>query len=691
MQNFRKRLEQANNKLNIFADTEIFKKNEFKEKELYNLIKDFLTDEEKQKLFDYPHFRQLEGWIKIGIMGLISNENIILQILNNDNIKNEFTKFQIVEIIKKLSDPKKKQLLYNQDFIEKYQFTRVELNAIFFSLSEEAKVEILRDVDLITNKLQLINFEIIDWINQLSSEEARKEMIGIYYQLEDYLKANIVKTLSINNKLKILLEDSSFSKHNQIEILISLDVKDLSNFFLEHREFCNKNKIHPYEIIFKLNTEQQKYFVENLEYNNFTLNEKKEILATLKPEVKQRIDTTRFPEEYKMALNMKTLECDKRIILDLEKEAENYRGLDNLMIIYPEEFTEEQRAKFMRICEVCPNIEVVSRINGIEYGSTGGEYKEAEEWINSVIDNLNPEYSKAQKMAIIDNAIGKRISYSPDFETEMHNKKDARTLWRIISSRYGVCLGIAKVEQYMLSRVGIESEIIANGIHAFLKIKNIELPLANGKTIKGNTIVDPTWNLTAHRMGGKPDNFCISYEQARKNDVDKKRNDSNSHKADEKLQDATLNLDEQSLRKLFTSVGLADKEGNFPINASLKKSELLHTLYANQPEQNIREQFLLLSKICPEFATCQNASMNMLNTLLNNANFKFKQCVVNRVYDKADQEKKPVIFVYIELDKLGEKFYYADKEKRKFIEITQEEFTKQFECYQEDLKRNERI
>ena len=83
--------------------------------------------------------------------------------------------------------------------------------------------------------------------------------------------------------------------------------------------------------------------------------------------------------------------------------------------------------------------------------------------------------------------------------------------------------------------------------------------------------------------------------------------------------------------------------------------------------------------------------MNMLNTLLNNANFKFKQCVVNRVYDKADQEKKPVIFVYIELDKLGEKFYYADKEKRKFIEITQEEFTKQFECYQEDLKRNERI
>ena len=48
------------------------------------------------------------------------------------------------------------------------------------------------------------------------------------------------------------------------------------------------------------------------------------------------------------------------------------------------------------------------------------------------------------------------------------------------------------------------------------KIKDIELPLANGESVKGNTIIDPTWNLTSHRFGGKPNNFCISYEEARK-------------------------------------------------------------------------------------------------------------------------------------------------------------------------------
>ena len=41
-----------------------------------------------------------------------------------------------------------------------------------------------------------------------------------------------------------------------------------------------------------------------------------------------------------------------------EKEFEDYRGLDNLMYrINPEGFTKEQRAKFMRLCDICPNMQ----------------------------------------------------------------------------------------------------------------------------------------------------------------------------------------------------------------------------------------------------------------------------------------------------------------------------------------------
>lgn len=77
----RKLLEEADDKLGIFASVEILKQYHFNTKELFDLMKDFLSDEEKVKLFDYSHFRQFEAWIKGGIIGLISDENAKLQLI----------------------------------------------------------------------------------------------------------------------------------------------------------------------------------------------------------------------------------------------------------------------------------------------------------------------------------------------------------------------------------------------------------------------------------------------------------------------------------------------------------------------------------------------------------------------------------------------------------------------------------
>ncbi|MBQ2938109.1 MAG: hypothetical protein IJE05_04455 [Clostridia bacterium] len=690
-QDFRKLLEKTDDKLSIFASAETLKKYHLNLNEFFDLISDFLSDEEKLELFEYSHFQQFDGRIKGNIIKLVSDENIILRMMSNDNIMNGFENYEIVNIIKKMSDNSKQQILRNQEFIEKHQIADYELKNIVLSLTEEARAEMLTDIDLITNKLHLANFQIVDLTKGLSSEEAKNRILEIY-QLANHQKIAIINTFSSNHKIDILLKEKCFNKYDMMDILKSLDIKNLNDFLVKHKDFYSENNIHPYEIIHELDTEQQKDFVANLENINLTLSEKKEILATLKVETKQNIDTTILPEEYKTALSIQTTEYAGRVILDLERDLEDYRGLDNLMRINPEEFTKEQRTKFMQLCDICPNLQVVSILNDtVEYISTAGEYKEAEEWITSIMDNLNPEYSKAQKMAIIDNAIGKKISYSPDFDTEVFDESDCRALWKIISSGYGVCNGIAKVEQYMLNRIGIESEIISSDAHTFLKIKDIELPIANGEIAKGNTILDPTWNLTRHRFGGKPDNFCISYEQARKNDIDTEGKDHNCHKDDEKLQDATLNLDEQSLRKLFTSVGLADREGQFPIKDLLEKSKLLDEFYANQPNQNINKQFLLMSQVCPEFATCQNSSMSILSDiLLNNENLKFNKCVVNRVYNRTDKEKRPILFVYIDSNELGKNFYFADKDRGQFVELPQEEFTKQFECYQEDLENYKR-
>ncbi len=128
------------------------------------------------------------------------------------------------------------------------------------------------------------------------------------------------------------------------------------------------------------------------------------------------------------------------------------------------------------------------------------------------------------------------------------------------------------------------------------------------------------------------------------------------------------------------------RDGQFPIKDLLEKSKLLDEFYANQPEQNISKQFLLLRQNCPEFATCQNSSMSILSdVLLSNENLRFNKCVVNRVYNRTDKEKRPIMFIYIDSNELGKRFYYANKDEGQLVGLTQEEFTEQFECFMKKI------
>ena len=261
----------------------------------------------------------------------------------------------------------------------------------------------------------------------------------------------------------------------------------------------------------RLNDAEQMEFVENIDKLNLLPNEKKEVFATLKPEVKAKMDKSTLPEDLRTVIGFETEMYTGKIKLDLDRDLEDYKDLDNLLGINPENFTEEQKKRFDKLCDICPNMKICSTVNNqIEFTSTVQEYKQGEEWISSLIESMEHVQSKAQKLAIVDHAIGKKISYSPDFETEVFDGSEARALWKIISTGYGLCNGIARVEQYILSKVGIESEIVGSGKHAFLKLIDMELPLESGEIVKGNTIIDPTWNLMTNRFDGRPNNFCIS-------------------------------------------------------------------------------------------------------------------------------------------------------------------------------------
>ena len=477
-------------------------------------------------------------------------------------------------------------------------------------------------------------------------------------------------------------------------------VQSLSNtgimHVLQNRDFLTKYRISPYQIIGEYDRELQLDVMSKFEDMGFSIAEKRQILATLPQSMKKNIDTSEFPQEYMTAFEIQISEDfgDIRgygkITVDFDVDLERYRGLDKLIHINPMQVSNENRAKILQLCEICPTMDIENNLNSGQ--STVEEYRDAEGWINSVLEGIKPEWTDIQKVAFIDNAIGKKISYAPEFGTEMFNENDARALWKIISSGHGVCNGITQVEKYILGRIGIEAEEVPNiksngrSSHGFLKLKNIELPSADGVEVIGDTILDPTWNLVAHRYRAKPENFCRSYENIRKKDIREDGTDAECHKNDEALVSATLELDEQSLRQLFASIGIADKDGQFPITKLKADSKAVDDLRLPS-EEAIKRQFLLLAEYYPEFAACPNSTAAVLSgILLNNENFKFDKCVVNRVYEREDENKKLVQYVYANFPGVGKKFYVVDKSMGQFVELPQAEFEKRFECYENDLK-----
>lgn len=173
-QDLRKLLEKTDDKSSIFASSEILNQYDFNMTEFFDLVKEFLSDEEKLKLLNYSHFQGTESWI----IGSITDEDIKMQILSNNSIMSNFENDQIVDIIKGLTDDRKLQILCNQTFMEKYQFTNHELGDIISFFSD--KETILIDKELIIDKLHLSNCQIAEFTKDLSSEDAKVKVLEIY-------------------------------------------------------------------------------------------------------------------------------------------------------------------------------------------------------------------------------------------------------------------------------------------------------------------------------------------------------------------------------------------------------------------------------------------------------------------------------------------------------------------------------
>ena len=679
-QSFKELVEKSQDKFKVFEDKNAIMKYSNTVVEIIESIEEFLTDEEKIKIFDIEHFRKINPSKKFCMMNCVLEDKDI-ELLKNSSFLEDIKGYQVKNFIEEtLNDFYKLKLIGKPEFLKGCKLNKYQISDIIKTLSEENKKDILFNSKLLKETLNFDNYAISELISTLQENEIKLKMIDLY-EFGNYQKESILKTLSDDLKKSIIIDNEYGVGESTLESLCSsLSVDVLVDFLRENREVIKDNNIKTHKIVSMLDIQKQLEFMSKFENVGLNLTEKRQVLAKLREETKSNIDISNFPQEYVTAIQL-----DSGRIVDFDKDLNIYKGLDEIIHINPLKLSEKEKIKFIELCKICPGMNIEDNLGmGV---STVDEFIEAEKWVDSIINEINPEWSNIQKVAFIDNKIGKRISYTPEFKTEVWNLGDCRALWKIIDSGYGVCNGIAHVEKYILNKVGIEAEQISGKDHCFLKLNDIEIPTADGEIIKGNTILDPTWNLSAHRYGFKPNNFCRSYEKIRENDIAGDGSDLMCHKNDEKLSDATLDLDDQSMGEIFSSIGFVDEERKFPISELLDKSEMIDKSEIDV-ETNVGKQLKLIEEYCPEFAMCQNSTARALQMIFSDKqNIKFNRCVVNRVYEKEDKNKKPVLYMYMDLPGKGKKFYYADKNSREFVNMTQEEFETKFECYEADKEK----
>ena len=138
----------------------------------------------------------------------------------------------------------------------------------------------IHDVRLVVDKLHLDHKQITELAKELPTEKEKNKIVSDY-ELEKFYEYDIIKTFSFESKIKKVLEDDELNKKHKISILSTLNPEEICNFLRENREFCLSNDIRPYEIVTKLNSNDQKIFIENFEDAGLEINEKREILVRL--------------------------------------------------------------------------------------------------------------------------------------------------------------------------------------------------------------------------------------------------------------------------------------------------------------------------------------------------------------------------------------------------------------------------
>lgn len=653
-----------------------------------NLFGEYLDDYEKARVLNSPLATELSPYMSENLLMKIGDHNIRLKLLYDNYEKFGFTDYSINNVINKLNIETKSKLVTKPEMLKKLNIQTDKILSLIGELPEDSKSEILLNKEYLEGELGIDTKskanKIASIVTTIKSEDYKNKILNNYNSLNQF-KGEIFKTYSIDSKIGIL-KNNDLNRSEITWILSGFNNEELKSFLRENKDMLKRNDILPHDISEKMTEERQEELLEGFDEFEFNNKERIAVFLNLKNNIKNKIDIEKLPDSYRNAFTLLDDISYSRISVDFDNDLEIYRDLD-LVIKINAQSEVNNKEKIKELCSICPDMDIGAEVGKYNYywkGSTVNEYLAGEEWIDNLINEMDPNYSDFEKLLYIDKNVGEKISYSSEYGTEVFRNDSARALWKIIDSGVGVCNGIANLEKYILDKVGIESSMVTSTNHAFLKIHNIEIPTGNGKFEKGNTIVDPTWNLTRHKFGAMPEYFCVSYDDIKA----KGENAYFCHRNDKELNDVKLTIPKEELKNIYKEMGMVGKDGNVRIKKLIDKSAEVDSIFKDDMGRNIEAQLELLKRLYPDFYKSQNSTMEIMrNVLMKNKNMNFDKCVINRVYDKDDKSKSAVMYMHIDDSDIGRKFYYANKETGEFEKISEENFKKRFECYKLDLNK----
>ena len=326
-------------------------------------------------------------------------------------------------------------------------------------------------------------------------------------------------------------------------------------------------------------------------------------------------------------------------------------------------------AEYIKSCD--REVSVANKIMG---SASKEEFLQAEEIIQEIVKDINPDWTKKQKAAYVHYEMGKRISYVPDFKfrgSDLGSKlpKNAKNIWKSIVEGQSVCNGVTAIERNILSRVGVSTREISSKTHSFLLVE----------TDEGNIISDATWDLKNSLYGSKPMYFGKTYEQVR--EIEKGQ--SNAHKL-ENPPENVIEIPDKELREIFHSLGYTDEDRKFLFPMYYKIQEIKDKEHDSQ-EEMIDEFLDMFTQDFSEEATHLSETRDMLEGAMNELGISSKDLTTKFVYQKSDEEcEKPLLSLFVKNEQGRNQIKLLDIDEMQFKGIDVIDFDKEYKPHDFD-------